>query len=506
VKRTSLALLALLAVVASVRAEDRKFDAADLAKAVAPFLEEGTFFVAHVDLTRVDPDKLMARAAAVTGGAAKDFEHMASERDRERLKTLRDAGARDVFLIMAIADLFNKGGAIVLPVPAGADREKLLAIGKRDRAVEVGGAILTGDPSTVDRLRRKKGVARPEYATALAAAGDGVVQVVLLLPADLRKLLEETMPRLPAELGGGRMKVFTEGFLWGTAGIQASPEARLQVVIASPDADAAAVLRNALERLLQTAARSEQVRAVLPKAGELVPRILPKAKGDRLLLTLDEKALGDLVRPLVPKVRGAASRTQSTNNVKQLVLALHNHHDVYGRFPAAASYSATGKPLLSWRVHLLPFLDQVELYKQFKLDEPWDSEHNKKLLAKMPRVFDSTGNRKLAEAGMTTYVGPRGKETMFPPEKEGLRIRDVLDGTSNTIFLVDADDAHAVPWTKPEDLEIDLSDPMKGLSLRYENGILVGFVDGSVHFLSKKIDKATLKGLFTRAGGEVVNP
>jgi hypothetical protein len=504
--RSLAGLLMLLALAGSARAEERKFDAAALAKAVAPFLEDGTFLVAHVDLTRVDPAQLAARAAAVTGGAARDFSSMASEKDRERLKALRTAGARDVFLVLAIADLFSKGAAIIVPVEEGAHGKAILeAMGaKYDKAVEMGGAILTGEPSTVERLRRKKGVARPEVAAALTAAGDGVAQVALLLPKDLRKFLEELMPKLPKELGGGRMKTFTEGFLWAGLGIEADPAMRLQLVIASPDADAAKELRAAIDRALQAAAASKELRAVLPKAEDFVPRILPKADGDRLRLALDEKTLGEIVQPLVPKVRGAADRTRSTNNLKQLVLAMHNYHDTYNRFPAAATYSAAGKPLLSWRVHLLPFLDQAELYKQFKLDEPWNSDHNKKLVTKMPRVFDSTGNRKLADEGMTTYLAPRGKETMFPPEKEGLRIRDVLDGTSNTIFLIDADDSRAVPWTKPEDLEVDLSDPMKDLSLRFESGILMAFVDGSVRFLQKKIDKATLKALFTRAGGEVV--
>src|SRR5262249_30142494 len=88
------------------------------------------------------------------------------------------------------------------------------------------------------------------------------------------------------------------------------------------------------------------------------------------------------------KVQGAASRTRSANNLKQIGLAMHNYHDVNGAFPPAAVCDKTGKPMLSWRVLILPYIEQDALYKEFKLDEPWDSEHNKKLLAKMPKVYE----------------------------------------------------------------------------------------------------------------------
>jgi hypothetical protein len=505
--RIMVGLLTVLVVGGWSWAEDRKFDAAALGKAVAPFLEEGTFFIAHIDLTRVDPDKLITRASAVSGAAAKDLEHAVTERDRERLKELREAGARDLFLVFGMDDLFTKGGALLLPAPEGADRKAIIkGLGHRgDSAVVVGNVVLAGDPSTVERLQKKKAIERSEVVPALAAAGDGVVQLVLVLPAPLRRSLEEAVPQLPDELGGGDITSLTRSFRWAAAGIQAEPCARVQVTIDSPDAGSAKKLREALERAMRTLAARKEVRAVLPAAGELVPHLVPQVDGDHLQLVLDEKAIADLVRPLVPKVRSAATRTQSANNMKQLLLAMHSFHDTYTRFPAAANYSATGKPLLSWRVHLLPFLDQNELYKEFHLDEPWDSEHNKKLLMRMPKVFDSTGDAKRAAAGKTTYIAPRGTDTMFPPGKEGLRVRDVTDGTSNTIFLVDADNSLAVPWTKPEDLEVDLSNPAKGLSFRFDGVTLVGFVDGSVHFLSQKINKATLKGLFTRNGGEVID-
>src|SRR6185295_10166602 len=137
---------------------------------------------------------------------------------------------------------------------------------------------------------------------------------------------------------------------------------------------------------------------------------------------------------------------------KQIMLAMHNYHDIHKRFPAQAIYDKSGKlPLLSWRVLILPFVEENGLYKEFHLDEPWDSEHNKKLIEKMPAIFNSPGAD--LPPGKTCYVVPRGKNTLFEGDK-GMRDRDIVDGTSKTIMLVEVGADKAVTWTKPDDMEV----------------------------------------------------
>jgi hypothetical protein len=203
------------------------------------------------------------------------------------------------------------------------------------------------------------------------------------------------------------------------------------------------------------------------------------------------------------RVREAQERVGSANNLRQLTIAMHNYANRNGsRFPPHALYSSAGKPLLSWRVLLLPYLDQDDLYKQFHLDEPWDSEHNKKLLVKMPKVFAAPW----APPGATDtpYVGLVGKSAFFDG-KQGLRLpADFPDGTSNTIMLVEA--PTAVPWTKPEDVPFDPdpAKPLPKLGGHFRQGFNVGMCDGSVHFISKAISDQTLRAAITRDGGEVL--
>ena len=147
------------------------------------------------------------------------------------------------------------------------------------------------------------------------------------------------------------------------------------------------------------------------------------------------------------------------NNMKQIALGLLSYESSQNAFPPAFKADKGGKPLLSWRVLILPYLEGNGLYRQFKLDEPWDSENNKKLLDKMPSIYKSPGSN--AGAGKTNYLGVRGDKAVFTG-KEGTKIRDITDGTSNTIMVVEAADEKAVPWTKPDDFEYDANDPLPG--------------------------------------------
>jgi hypothetical protein len=153
-------------------------------------------------------------------------------------------------------------------------------------------------------------------------------------------------------------------------------------------------------------------------------------------------------------------------------------------------------------VQILPFIEQNNLFQQFHLDEPWDSEHNKTLISQMPLIY-AKPNR--PNDGKTPFQVPVGKGLAFEGA-QGLRLPDFSDGTSNTILLVEVNDDRAVEWTKPDDLDVDLSKPLDGLGDAEPNGFAVLLADGSARTLSKSIDPAVLKALFTRAGGEPINP
>ncbi len=254
-----------------------------------------------------------------------------------------------------------------------------------------------------------------------------------------------------------------------------------------------------------------------PAAVEYLQRLAPeinkntafKVNGNRLVLTLDGTQLvaGQLgvgVGLLVPSIqaaRAAARRMQSQNNLKQMVLGILNFESAYKKLPMDKDYQLDQKsgykmvPNLSWRVHILPYLEQNALYREFHLDEPWDSPHNIKLLERMPEVYRHPQSD--AKPGYTVYQQPTGEEVIQKSRRMSLSA--VTDGTSNTICIMETKDEAAVPWTKPGDVN-----PLDDFNvLRNDQGSFsVAFLDGSVQFFSVNIDRQLLKALFTTSGGE----
>ena len=211
-----------------------------------------------------------------------------------------------------------------------------------------------------------------------------------------------------------------------------------------------------------------------------------------------------LVAPGVQSSLEAARRVQCVNNLKQIALAMHNFHASNNAFPRPATLGEKGKQLLSWRVAILPYIEQQELYDKFKQDEPWNSPHNKALLKEMPPVYRCP-IRTNALPYTTSYLVFVGKGALFEKD-QGIGVADVTDGTSNTIMIVEANDA--VPWTKPDDLSFDpaAAPALHGAGSPHPGGFNASMADGAVRFLKNTIDLNVLRALITRAGGEVVGP
>ncbi len=210
---------------------------------------------------------------------------------------------------------------------------------------------------------------------------------------------------------------------------------------------------------------------------------------------------------LKPADRNALEVVESRASVAgskllDLGLAIHNYHDTYQVFPPASTTKL--HPQLSWRVHLLPFLEQQALYEQFHLDEPWDSPHNKSLIAKIPDVYQS-GDAALTAAGKTLIMQPTGAQRIRPMEDRRVRVRDVIDGLSNSIMLVEASAEHADVWTKPVDLNIDPQAPIADLQPHPPGGFLTLLGDGRVVFLRNTTPPNLVTAMLTINGREPID-
>ena len=215
----------------------------------------------------------------------------------------------------------------------------------------------------------------------------------------------------------------------------------------------------------------------------------PEPPGDDTVTpALDPAKVADNV---ILRVLDARNRTQSSNNLKQIGLALHNYASANSSTLPGDVLDKAGKPLLSWRVLLLPYLEQQNLYLKFKLDEPWDSKNNRPLVEILPKVFASP-RVKVKGKGYTVYQIFSGPGALFDKGKTKYNIGNIPDGTSNTIFTVEA--SKAVPWSKPADIPFNKDKKLPDFGKAYGNKPLALMMDGSVRTLDlKKIKPETIK-------------
>lgn len=235
-------------------------------------------------------------------------------------------------------------------------------------------------------------------------------------------------------------------------------------------------------------------------------------------------------RNLIEGGREREARVMSQNNLKQITLAFHNYNDTYRHMPPAVVFSPDGRPLYSWRVLLLPFIEQQNLYNQFRLDEPWDSPNNLPLLTQIPPVYKSPRPGKTNDPNATFYQVFTGPDTPFkasmPPQnlapfqlanargpanvrraaQDGPRMpASFPDGTSNTILVAEA--GEAVPWTRPDDLRFDRNGPLPRLGGLFDSGYHVGLADASIRFFERqRISDNTLRLAIMPADGMPLGP
>ena len=209
--------------------------------------------------------------------------------------------------------------------------------------------------------------------------------------------------------------------------------------------------------------------------------------------------LAALLLPAVGQAREAARGAQCNNNLQQIGLALHNYHDVYKTLPPAYIPDADGKPMHSWRVLILPFIEQQPMFDAYDFDKPWDHPDNLAVTRVTPHVYRCPSA--VGPSSGTHYVYITGKGASFEGSS-AVTIRDIKDGSSNTLAVVESHEV-VVEWFEPRDLDVSEFTAMAPAT-DHPAGFHALFFDGSVARLPKTISLDTLKALVTPRGGEVI--
>ena len=230
------------------------------------------------------------------------------------------------------------------------------------------------------------------------------------------------------------------------------------------------------------------------------PRVLVEA--DKSLGLLKSQPEAAASTPTQIPTLDDAGKNERIKQLKDVAIAMLNYQSAFRQFPVinqSSFYGADGKLQVSWRVHLLPFLEQRPLYDQFKLDEPWDSPHNITLIDKMPDVFrdpiDILGSNKTR---IVTLIGPG---TAFS-KPYGPKYQEFIDGAACTLLIVSVGGNNAIPWTKPDDLVFDVDSAVGCLGQLDSEAIFCARTDGAVQVLKSTIPPEIFRAFVSPSGGE----
>ncbi|HEX5104689.1 MAG TPA: DUF1559 domain-containing protein [Pirellulaceae bacterium] len=206
--------------------------------------------------------------------------------------------------------------------------------------------------------------------------------------------------------------------------------------------------------------------------------------------------LAGLMLPSVQTTRTPSVRGMCGNNLLQIVLALENYHDVYGSFPPAYVADESGRPMHSWRVLLLPFIEHEDLYKQYRFDEPWDGPNNRQLARSISRVYACPADHRDGRPE-TSYVAIIGPHTAWPGDRP-VRRADMKDGPSNVLLVFEVKDS-GIHWMEPRDLHVNQMAPAinaphgQGVSSKHPGCAQAAFADGRVRQLPDNLPPSYLR-------------
>lgn len=400
---------------------------------------------------------------------------------------------------------------------------------------------------------------RPQFSAAAREVEDYPIQILCSAPDYVKKIIRETKPALsgnsdgpifPWILKGVNLENILCGISWTAIGFDpAKPElycvheaeseiaARLfyeetdsflEIVRNQIHGEITSLLEKGTYQSGREDRISEENRPLLkeiaawlnPKSGKNFRKmILPEPQGSRFSIlwkSEDFEIASCFFIPILAKSfqeqivqgRNAATRMQCANNLKTLGLAMHNYYDANKCFPPAFSIDEKGNPLHSWRVLLLPYLgkESRNLYHSLRLEEPWNSEHNRQFHDRMPEEFRCPRCTLGNPARDTNYSAVIGKETFGRTDGIGLKMPQILDGTEHTIMILERKEP--ICWMDPnreitwENASLGINKTDRGPGSEHPEGISATMMDGSVHFLHQSIKPERFQALLTFAGGE----
>ena len=527
----------------------------EVAGIIAPLVDEQTYLIVHINLKEVEFDKILEKtimffeselmshnenidASAMTRirmNLVRSYNHIVREFREIRERLVNDAGVDDIFLV-AYTDMISQ-----VPFVLAAESKDKTAEQRKAFARIVKGAfpimfpdhgfMIAATPNTLAgrdeveakfraRIKDIKPVGKPYLKLAFSQQEGNAITVVAILPPDISAKIT-SIPRsgnAPNRLLD-LAKFASERLQWVTAGINVQNESA-QVILQAKTNKAAneviAAVKGTTDLVFKDSRENPSTRLTPAQLADRLKKVSeqfsPVLKDDtQLVLMIDRSktvAFELTMFQLVLWLKNAQAFTwanQCSFNLKTISFAINKYREEKGEYPPAWTTDPLGKPLHSWRVLILPYLDEEDLYKSIRLDEPWDSEHNRQFHTKMPTIFRCPACV-AATNSTTTYAMIVGPDT-FHEGPKALKIDELTDSADATIQIVER--KNAITWMKPE--EILQADAYKGVGVdrgigsnHPRPGAHAVFFDSTVRYIVDQVPLVTLRGIISQRGGEKI--
>lgn len=484
-------LITAICVISQCAAQDAR---TVIPGSVKQYIDGRTIAAGWIDISKLDVDELARFQERINGASP----NMAQA--KEIRNALVQLGVTKIYWCTDLASISKGPQAVIVPAP----KEKLqivatilsaVAAESKGVAITADNVVLVGNADAVLQLTSKK---ETTGNPALTEALDGVKDphgFVLLTPIAAVLPVASIMPQLSN--GDSERTAKASELLVSLKSVTISgelPPANATIKITTKSADVAQSLTEFINAMSKE------------KLPDAFTSVQFETDGDSTILAIRTLDQAMAAISALQEITTGQSRPNAMNSLKQIALGMHNFYDVYGHFPPQSLTDAKGKRMLSWRVMILPYLDQAPLYNEFHLDESWNSAHNIKLVAKMPAIYKSTASTgEKQEPGKTRFVAPLTLNSTFGRVGPAVRFQDITDGTSNTLLVVEASSDKAVTWTKPEDLTINEADHLNSIINPAADGFAACMCDGSARFFAKNIMPEALQGILSINGAEIID-
>ena len=446
---------------------------------LAPFVDANTALVGVYQPGKLDPKNMKEWARDIGMPFDVSWEEIVLA------KSFTELGVKRVYVVVDVSQIVGGAMVFVIPTNKPAEVTKLFPAGAFETKTSSGCLIVSSSASAIESLLQLEGQPSKMLCKALeqVKADHGCAISMGGRQADtegIRQSMEQVDKRLKMWLD----ILISADYLTVEGGIPTP----MNFAVTFPSKEKAEASLASIKQLYQS---------VIDKTA------LPKWEihHSTLLFQIpDSKVLVQTIKQ-ISGMNG--SSLESGNNLKKLMLAIHNYYSAHNMLPPQAVADDKGTKLLSWRVLLLPYVGEADLFKEFHMNEAWDSEHNRKLIERMPKIFASSSA--ILKAGETCYQAPLTANSLFGFAEGPVDFPKVKDGTSNTVAIVETHADAAVIWTKPEDATVDPLDPLSIVREADSTTFWAGLCDGSVQRFNNRMLPQTFLNLIGFNDGKIID-